>query len=162
MKTKEDLMPQLIEKITKVVEPEVGAEANTDGSFTVSIESEISMLVINSKDLVSLIENIITSGEESTKQFTFNSENIPLTNVVVSDDKTKVSFDIASSGDIKLQIDEEDLIDEIKGKSREKALNYILGLDEVSDANVIFFPDFLPKNLQFIPNDEDKINIDAQ
>ncbi len=154
------------EETKQTILPEIGAEA-TNGTFTLTIEGKVTAMMISVDHLEEIVEYTIYAEQEQTQDDTNQEEDSSTTleglekfvieNVSRAD--MNLTFTISTQGQISEVLTEEQIKNELKGKSIKEAENFFEDKDNVVDYTVKFSPSFAPSFLKKVPNDTGKITV---
>ncbi|MDQ6986070.1 MAG: hypothetical protein Q9M76_07325, partial [Candidatus Dojkabacteria bacterium] len=130
---------------------EVIAEEGAEKVFTLSLEGVTKAIAINCNDLIELAK---AEFGGNTK---LSCNNIEISNVVASG--TSVTFDIASSTTVSSSVNQEDLIELIKGKAFSDVEEILETDPNIMSAKASYSPFPMPGFLRYVSNNSERIEI---
>jgi len=135
----------------------VGEEAQT---LNLKLKVKFSGLVFDQKELLGLIKNSLSS--QIPENFEFKDEEI-LTRFEFKEKKNdgSVLFSVFLQANLLPKLDTAEIIKNIKGKRPKMAKSYFSNISGFSDLEISFSPK-LPKILEVIPKQEDKISLELR
>jgi hypothetical protein len=147
-------------EVTKV--SSVPAVGEAGSRLDVSVEGEISILVVAKKDLQAAITALVQQNQDQEIDYAIDATaEESLTNIQKIEGG--VTFTVSSSGSLKSQVDETEIREALSGKTVEEARRY-LGeqVPEIDRFVLSFSPEFLPEFLKYIPRDPARIKLQVQ
>ncbi|MBD3362997.1 hypothetical protein GF362_04725 [Candidatus Dojkabacteria bacterium] len=147
-------------EIAFTVNPEVGTEAE---SFdVVNYELEISVLIVDQKDLDQFADLLITSQLGIEEDENIHSDVAASIENVQLHENGSVTFDLKKSTDVKVDLDSNSIFNSIKGKNLDQARTTLSSNEKVENYEIQFSPFFLPKFMKKVPEKDSKIEINIE
>ncbi len=155
----------LINESIKFTEKEVKPfpnvdEESKDGTFSLSITGEVSALTVKEDDLKAVLTKLAVESEDTQNLIVDSLENFTVSEVVTDGEKT--SFTITSKGKVTSEVIQEEIKQDLSGKSIEDARDYLTNLEEVSKVKIKFTPAFVPAALRKIPSSDTRVTIETK
>ncbi|MBD3281065.1 hypothetical protein GF389_06155 [Candidatus Dojkabacteria bacterium] len=136
---------------------EAGEKAD---SVTVSLELEATAYFVKKDELKQIVAEVIKSESDFEGEVSLDDlQNVEPKDVVVSDDEVK--FKIDTKGDITANFTEEEIAQDLSGKSISAAKEYLDNKEGIEEFDLSVGPFYLPSFLKSMPS-EDKINVEIQ
>lgn len=163
---------ELIEESLKYSDPKAtafpakDAEANSDGTFDLSVEIEISAVIVKTKDIEKVIEMSVLEGNTTDEGDTSGNvslneiENIETKDFSKKDDKYE--FTIAAEGIVSNQITEEYIKNLVKGKSISNATKALEAEENIENPKVKYYPTLIPESIRFVPSSLSRISVNIE
>ncbi len=147
------------EEVDAFSNPEVGEEANLNAEeeyiFDVTIVGKATGVMVRDEDLEQIIQAAILENEESDAGDVNDLSNIGFKDFV--ENNTGIFITVFAEGEVVSSFNQDDLFNEIKGKSINDARSIIETYDEIQTFDLRYFPSVIPESLQFIPNSNSRI-----
>lgn len=138
-------------------DPKLNEEAT---SFDFSLTGVASALAVSQEQLKSVLIELVKANSSLADNIDTNGISLPEINNVKRTGG-KATFQISASDEVKAQLDENKLKQDIAGKSLDDLRLYLAGLESVENFTIDYSPGFLPEFLKSVPNAE-RIRIRTQ
>lgn len=140
------------------ISPEVQSEA--DSFDIVNFEIEMSIYIVDQKDLDQFADLLITSqlgiDEPIQSEVAASIENAEI------QENGAVKFELRKSSNVKIQIDSNEIFKSISGKNSQEAFKVLETDGDIQSFDLKFSPFFLPGFMRIVPKTATKVDIEIK